>query len=168
MVEKENKKIKIRRICIMMLARRNNSMNWLNNWFDDDFFNTDWMPSFQVNTTEPAVNVKEDDKQYTMEVAVPGLKKEFVRVDVNNDGELSVAIENKMEHKEEEPKDEKKEHYLRREFSYSNYQQNYVLPDDVDREKITAKVHDGILEIALPKVITDKDAEKNVRRINVA
>lgn len=62
MVENENKKIKIRRICIMMLARRNNSMNWLNNWFDDDFFNTDWMPSFQVNTTEPAVNVKEDDK----------------------------------------------------------------------------------------------------------
>lgn len=85
----------------MMLVRRNNSMNWLNNWFDDDFFNTDWMPSFQVNTTEPAVNVKEDDKQYTMEVAVPGLKKEFVRVDVNNDGELSVAIENKMEHKED-------------------------------------------------------------------
>lgn len=114
------------------------------------------------------MNVKEDDKQYTMEVAVPGLKKEFVRVDVNNDGELSVAIENKMEHKEEEPKDEKKEHYLRREFSYSNYQQNYVLPDDVDREKITAKVHDGILEITLPKIITDKDVEKNIRRINVA
>ena len=152
----------------MMLARRNNAMNWLNNWFDDDFFNTDWMPTFQVNTTAPAVNVKEDDKQYTMEIAVPGLKKEFVRVDVNNDGELCVAIENKMEHKEEEPKDEKKEHYLRREFSYTNYEQNYVLPEDVDREKIYAKVHDGILEIALPKVITDKDAEKNVRRINVA
>ena len=152
----------------MMLARRNNAMNWLNNWFDDDFFNTDWMPTFQVNTTAPAVNVKEDDKQYTMEIAVPGLKKEFVRVDVNNDGELCVAIENKMEHKEEEPKDEKKEHYLRREFSYTNYEQNYVLPEDVDREKISAKVHDGILETALPKVITDKDAEKNVRRINVA
>ena len=152
----------------MMLARRNNAMNWLNNWFDDDFFNTDWMPTFQVNTTAPAVNVKEDDKQYTMEIAVPGLKKEFVRVDVNNDGELCVAIENKMEHKEEEPKDEKKEHYLRREFSYTNYEQNYVLPEDVDREKISAKVHDGILEIAFPKVITDKDAEKNVRRINVA
>ena len=104
----------------MMLARRNNEMNWLNNWFDDDFFNTDWMPSFQVNTTAPAVNVKEDDKQYTMEIAVPGLKKEFVRVDVNDDGELSVAIENKMEHKEEKPENEKKEHYQRREYTNTN------------------------------------------------
>lgn len=52
------------------------------------------------------------------------------------------------------------EHYLRREFSYSNYQQTYVLPDDVNRDGITAKVDNGILEITLPKVITDKDAEK--------
>lgn len=152
----------------MLLARRNNAMNWLNNWFDDDFFNTDWMPSFNINTTAPAVNVKETDKDYTMEIAVPGLKKEFVRVEVNKDGELSVAIENKMEHKEEDGKDEKKEHYLRREFSYSNYQQNYVLPDDVDRDKISAKVDNGILEITLPKIITDKDAEKDVKRIEVA
>lgn len=152
----------------MLLARRNNAMNWLNNWFDDDFFNTDWMPSFNINTTAPAVNVKETDKDYTMEIAVPGLKKEFVRVEVNKNGELSVAIENKMEHKEEDGKDEKKEHYLRREFSYSNYQQNYVMPDDVDRDKISAKVENGILEISLPKIITDKDAEKDVKRIEVA
>ena len=103
-----------------------------------------------------------------MEIAVPGLKKEYVRVEVNKDGELCVAIENKMEHKDEENKEEKKEHYLRREFSYSNYQQTYVLPEDVDRDNISAKVNNGILEITLPKVITDKDAEKDVKRIEIA
>lgn len=143
-------------------------MNWLNNWFNDDFFNDSWMPSFQASTTAPAVNVKESDKAYTMEIAVPGLKKEYVRVEVNKDGELCVAIENKMEHKDEEHKEEKKEHYLRREFSYSNYQQTYVLPEDVDRDNISAKVNNGILEITLPKVITDKDAEKDVKRIEIA
>lgn len=88
----------------MLLARRNNAMNWLNNFFDDDFFNDSLIPSFQVSTTAPAVNVKESDKDYTMEIAVPGLKKEYVRVEVNKDGELGVAIENKMEHKEEKGK----------------------------------------------------------------
>ena len=73
-----------------------------------------------------------------------------------------------MEHKEEKGKDDKKEHYLRREFSYSNYQQTYVLPDDVNRDGITAKVDNGILEITLPKVITDKDAEKEIKHIAVA
>ena len=152
----------------MLLARRNNAMNWLNNFFDDDFFNDSLIPSFQVSTTAPAVNVKESDKDYTMEIAVPGLKKEYVRVEVNKDGELGVAIENKMEHKEEKGKDDKKEHYLRREFSYSNYQHTYVLPDDVNREGIKAKVDNGILEITLPKVITDKDAEKEIKHIAVA
>ena len=152
----------------MLLARRNNAMNWLNNFFDDDFFNDSLVPSFQVSTTAPAVNVKESSKDYTMEIAVPGLKKEYVRVEVNKDGELGVAIENNMEHKEEKGKDDKKEHYLRREFSYSNYQQTYVLPDDVNRDGITAKVDNGILEITLPKVITDKDAEKEIKHIAVA
>ena len=130
----------------MLLARRNNSSNWLTNFFDDNFFDTDLMTRF--NGTAPAVNVKETDKEYTMEIASPGLKKEFVRVDLDDEGNLNVALENKMEHKEEK----KKEHYLRREFAYSNYQQSYVLPEDVDREKISAKVNDGVLTIELPKL----------------
>ena len=64
----------------------------------------------------PAVNVKEDAKAYTMELAVPGIKKEFCRVNINADGNLEVAIENKLEHKEEN----KKEHFLRREFSWND------------------------------------------------
>ena len=145
----------------MLLARRNNSSNWLTNFFDDNFFDTDLMTRF--NGTAPAVNVKETDKEYTTEIASPGLKKEFVRVDLDDEGNLNVALENKMEHKEEK----KKEHYLRREFAYSNYQQSYVLPEDVDREKISAKVNDGVLTIELPKLSPKKEAEK-LHRIEVS
>ena len=145
----------------MLLARRNNSSNWLTNFFDDNFFDTDLMTRF--NGTAPAVNVKETDKEYTMEIASPGLKKEFVRVDLDDEGNLNVALENQMEHKEEK----KKEHYLRREFAYSNYQQSYVLPEDVDREKISAKVNDGVLTIELPKLSPKKEAEK-LHRIEVS
>ena len=130
-----------------------------NSWFPtmfDDFFNNDWMP--KMKATAPAVNVKEDANAYTMELAVPGIKKEFCRVNINADGNLEVAIENKLEHKEEN----KKEHFLRREFSYSNYQQTYVLPDDIVKDHIAAKVDNGVLTITMPKV--SKDEVKQIQR----
>jgi HSP20 family protein len=151
----------------MLLARRNNNQNWLNNWFDDDFFDTALMP--RMNATAPAVNVKETAEDYTMEVAVPGLKKEWVRVNIDNEGNLKLAIENKFEHKEEnkdgKKSDEKHVHYLRREFSYSNYEQTYVLPDDVDRNKISAKVADGVLTVVIPKEV--KEEQKTLKNIEV-
>ena len=134
-----------------------------NNWFPtvfDDFFNNDWMP--KMKATAPAVNVKEDAKAYTMELAVPGIKKEFCRVNINADGNLEVAIENKLEHKEEN----KKEHFLRREFSYSNYQQTYVLPDDIEKDHIAAKVDNGVLTITLPK-FTKEEVKQIQRQINI-
>ncbi len=134
-----------------------------NSWFPtvfDDFFNNDVVVN--NNQTAPAVNVKESENAYTMEVAAPGIKKEFCRIHINNDGTLGIAIENKMEHKEED----KKQHYLRREFSYSNYQQNYTLPDDVDREHISAKVENGVLTIELPKF--KKEETKVSRQIEIS
>ena len=71
---------------------------------------------------------------------------------------LCIAIENKMEHKDEN----KKEHYLRREFSYSKYQQTYALPDDVVKEHIAAKVDNGVLTITMPKLT--KAEEKQIQR----
>lgn len=136
-----------------------NSNNWLSNAFDD-FFNTDWMP--RMNSTAPAVNVKENKDEYEMQLAAPGLKKEYCRISIDDEGNLNVKIENKFEKKEEDKKDEKKEHYLRREFSYSNYEQSYTLPEDVDKEKISAKVKDGILNITLPKLA--KEEEKKAQR----
>lgn len=143
----------------MVLARRNNNSNWMTNLFDD-FFDTDWMP--RLNSTAPAVNVKESEKAYTMELATPGLKKEYCRINVDDDGNLHIQIENKFEHKEEEHKT----HYLRREFSYSNYEQSYVLPDNVERDKISAKVENGVLTIVMPKE-TKEEEKKNQRQIEV-
>ena len=130
-----------------------------NGWFPtmfDDFFNTDFMP--RANNTAPAVNVKETDKSYVMELAAPGIKKEYCRVAINDEGNLTIAIENKQEHKHEDSH----RHYLRREFSYSNYEQTYVLPDDVVRDKISAKVEDGILTITMPKTEPKKKVTKAI------
>ena len=134
-----------------------------NNWFPtmfDDFFNNDWMP--KMKATAPAVNVKEDAKAYVMELAVPGIKEEYCRDCINNDGNLEVTIENKMEHKDED----KKEHYLRREFSYSNYQQVYVLPEDVEKDHVTAAVENGVLAITMPKK-TKEEEKKALRQIEI-
>ena len=118
--------------------------SWMPTVFED-FLNNDWMP--RANSTAPAVNVKEDEKAYTMELAAPGIKKEYCRVAINDEGNLTIAIENKQEHKQED----KHHHYLRREFSYSNYEQSYTLPDDVVKDQISAKVEDGILTVTMPK-----------------
>ena len=133
--------------------------NWMPTLFED-FLNTDLMP--RTGSTAPAVNVKESEEAYTMELAAPGIKKEYCRVNINEDGNLAIAIENKCEHKNED----KKHHYLRREFSYSNYEQNYTLPDDVERDKISAKVEDGILTVTMPKMA--KEEKKVSKAIEVS
>ena len=147
----------------MLLARRNNNQNvsnWLNSWFNDNFFDTDLTP--HMNITAPAVNVKESDNAYTMEVAAPGLKKDMVKMNIDKDVYLNVSIE----HKEEQKDEKKKEHYLRRDFSYSNYSQSYVLPEDADQEKISAEVCDGVLKIEIPKVAKEEKKD-DVKHIEV-
>ena len=136
------------------------SKSWFPTMFDE-FFNNEWMPRLQ--STAPAVNVKETGSEYTMEFAVPGIKKEFCRVNLNDEGNLEVTIENKMEHKAED----KKEHYLRREFNYSNYQQTYVLPEDVEKEQIAAKVDNGVLTITMPKQQKNEHRQAQ-RKIEIA
>ena len=97
--------------------------------------------------TTPAINVKENEKQYDVEIAVPGMKKDDFDVNVTEDG----CLEIKMEHKEEKKDENKQEHYLRREFSYSSYHQALILPDDVEHDKIEAKVENGVLHVTLPR-----------------
>ena len=133
-----------------------------NSWFPtvfDEFLNSDLMNT--VSTTAPSVNVKETEKAYIVELAAPGVKKEHCRIHVDEDHNLCVAIENKIEHKEED----KHSHYLRREFSYTNYEQKYSLPDDVNEEEINAKVEDGILTIELPKL--QKVVGKTTKQIEI-
>lgn len=138
----------------------------LRNEFDDlmnddfrDMFNANWMPKMSV--TAPAINVKEIDKEYDVEVAAPGARKEDFYVNLDNDGNLVI----KMEHKDEKKDENKKEHYLRREFASCNYEQALTLPDDVNRDGINAKVENGVLHITLPRTAK---AEKETKRIEVA
>ena len=119
------------------LVRRN--QNWLPSIFND-FFDNDWME--KANATEPAINVVEHEKDYTVEVAAPGMTKEDFNIHIDDEGNLVIAME-----KKNEKKDEKKGRYLRREFSYTKFQQAMILPDDVDRNKISAKVENGVLEV---------------------
>lgn len=66
--------------------------------------------------------------------------------------------------KKNEVKDEKA-HYLRREFAYSKYEQTLILPDDVNKDEVGAKMNDGVLNITLPKL--NKSVQKVARQIEV-
>jgi HSP20 family protein len=114
------------------------------------------------NCTAPAINVKENDKEYVVELAAPGMKKEDFNVHINDDGNLVVKMESKQETKEED----KNTRYLRREFSYSKYEQTLILPDDVKKEDISAKVDNGVLTVELPKMVEEK--VKLSRQIEIA
>ena len=123
--------------------------NWIPTVFND-FFDTDFMP--RANCTAPAINVKETDKAYVVEMAAPGMKKEDFNVHINDEGNLIVKMEKKNENKEED----KSARYLRREFSYSKFEQTLLLPDDVKREDIKAHVENGVLTVELPKQVEEK------------
>ena len=109
-----------------------------NSWLPEvfnDFFDTDFMPK--------------------------AMRKEDFDININQNGDLTIKMESKREKKEED----KKAHYLRREFSYSKFEQTLILPEDVDKEKIAARVEDGVLNIDLPKVV--KEEVKVARQITV-
>ena len=147
---------------IMMPVRR--TQNWLPSIFND-FFDNDWM--VKANATAPAINVFETEKEYKVELAAPGMTKEDFNVHIDEENNLVISMEKKTENKEESNKDEKKEgRYLRREFSYSKFQQTMILPDDVDKEKISAQVENGVLNINLPK-FTEQAKEKTKKFIDV-
>lgn len=126
----------------MLPIRKNQS--WLPSIFND-FFDNDWME--RANATAPAVNVIEHENDYCVELAVPGMSKDDFQVHVDQNDNLVIT----MEKKEEKKNDKKEERYLRREFSYSKFQQTLVLPDDVEKEKISAHVEHGVLTVELPK-----------------
>ena len=133
--------------------------SWIPTVFNDLFY-SDLMP--KVNQTAPAINVKESDKAYTVELAAPGMKKEDFNVHINDEGNLVVKLESKQEHKEED----KNTRYLRREFSYSKFEQTLILPDDVKKDAISAKVDNGVLTVELPKIVEEK--VKVSRNIDIA
>ena len=113
-----------------------------------------------LDSSSIAESAEKIEKLYLQEIAKYGMTKEDFNVRIDEDNNLVISMEKKSESKEEQ-----KEHrYLRREFSYSKFQQTMILPDDVDKEKIAAGVEHGVLTIDLPKLSLEeiKKAERTI------
>ena len=145
----------------MLPTIRRQNQNWLPSIFND-FFNDEWFPMRAAMSAAPAINVKESDKAFEIEMAVPGMTKEDFKVHVNDKDQLVVSVEKKNEKKEEE----KSSKFLRREFNYTRFEQALLLPENVDREAITAKVCSGVLHVVLPK-LDDVPAKEPTRVIKI-
>jgi HSP20 family protein len=141
-----------------MLAKINRSYvpAYWDDFFNDSFFN-------QLNSTNskghsPAVNISEDDKGYSIEVAAPGIARKTFNLEIENDV-LTISTENK------ESKEESKQNFLRREFNYQTFKQSFQLPETVDQDQIKASHDAGILTLTLPK--KEEVVQKAPRQIEV-
>lgn len=128
---------------------------WVPSIFND-FFDTNWMG--RAKATAPAINVIEKKDEYKVQVAAPGMTKDDFHIHLDEAGDLVITMERccncdekEKAEKEAEYCDEKECKYLRREFSYAKFEQTLVLPDDVDKAAIKAKVKHGVLHIKLPR-----------------
>ena len=118
-------------------------------------------PSFiatnHMNKGIPAVNTKESDKSYEIELVAPGINKDEFNINID-EGVLSVSYESETSTEEE------KENYMTKEFGYSSFSRSFKLPDNVNGDKISAKYENGILKLELPKI---KEAKKSPKMITV-
>ena len=140
------------------------SQNWLPELFND-LFDLDYVaPQYRRASSTPAINVIERDNEYEVEIAAPGMTKDDFKVNLTPDNELVISLEKKTENKNcenqsgcEKKEDKKKGQYLRREFSYTSFRQSFTLPEDIEAEKIAAKMEHGVLKIELPKKEVKKE-----------
>jgi HSP20 family protein len=142
-----------------MLPTIRRTQNWLPGIFND-FFGNEWMEN--VNSSSPALNILENEKEFKVEVAAPGMTKEDFDVKIDDENNLVISVDKKTETEEHD----EETCYLRREFSYSHFQRRMILPDTVDRDKISAKADNGILTINIPK-LEEKNEPKVDRRIEI-
>ena len=141
----------------MSLVRRNHS---LFPSFLDDMAKPDWFGGLErLNDSVPAVNIKEQDKSFNVELAVPGMKKEDFKIELDKDV-LTVSAEVSNESKNEE-----EGVYSRREFKYASFKRVFTLPKAIDKEQIIASYTDGVLNLTLPKLETEIPAPKRLVEI---
>jgi len=137
------------------ITRRSYKPFYMSNLFDDDFF-----PVFSGRSnTMPSVNIRENEKNYSIELAVPGIDKDNLKIDINEDV-LTVSSEAKNE------SEESHEGYKRKEFSYASFCRSFYIPENVNKEKIEASYKDGILSVGLPKEAEEKN--KITRQIKIS
>ena len=109
-----------------------------NEWFDND--SGFWSRTARI----PSVNITENKDEYNVSLAVPGMKKDDFKIDVNGNM-LTISCE------KDETKEEKDKRYTRKEYSYSSFSRSFTLPEEVNTEKIDAKYEDGLLKLSLPR-----------------
>ncbi len=146
------------------VSRKNNVTRLPNfpTWFDNFFENsmgTDFLSNFNTGITLPAVNIKETNEEFVLELAIPGMKKSDFIIDVENKI-LSVASEVRIEN------EETKQNYTRREFGYSSFKRTFTLPDSVESDSVKGTYKDGILMITLPK--REEAKQKPPKRIEIS
>ena len=133
-------------------------------WDDDDFFNRgmiNWGTSNFSDTTLPAVNIKEKETSYEVEMAAPCMNKEDFKIELYNNV-LTISSEKSEDYQD----DNEKERYSRREFSYQSFQRSFTLPKEVvDEDKIEARYKDGVLQLTIPK--KEKAKQKQPRKIEI-
>lgn len=118
--------------------------------FDTEkFFDSDWLRSRVL----PAVNVKETDNAYAIEVSAPGRSKKDFRITAE-DGVLTISSETKEENEQNE------KNYSRKEFSYSSFSRSFTLPENVNEDDIKANYEDGILKLDVTKKVPGKSRTK--------
>ena len=141
-----------------MLARINRSYvpAYWDDFFNDRFFNQ--LNSRNSHVNSPAVNISEDDKGYTIEVAAPGIPRKEFNIEVENDV-LTISTEQK------ENKEENKQNFIRREFNYRSFKRSFELPETVDQSEIQASHDSGVLKLMLPK--KEEVVQKAPRQIEV-
>jgi HSP20 family protein len=137
------------------ISRKSFKPFYMSNLFDDDFF-----PVFQNRTSSmPAVNIREDDNKYSLELAVPGMDKKDLKININEDV-LTISSESKNE------TEENRDGYRRKEFSFTSFCRSFIIPDNVNKDKIEAGYKDGILNVSLPK--QDEEKSKISKQINIS
>jgi len=117
---------------------------WMTDFFDTGrFFDSDVM-KMMTNPGVPAVNIVENEKEFVVELAAPGLDKKDFNIAVEN-GVLTISAEKELE------KEEEKKNYTRKEYSFEQFARSFTLPENVSEEKIKAHYEDGILKLQLAK-----------------
>lgn len=124
------------------------------------FSDNDFFTNFFDSNNLPAVNIKENKKEFSIELSVPGFGKNDFNIEIEKNV-LTVSAK-KEENKEERDEDEK---LLHREFSSSSFSRSFVIPENIDTESIAAEQNNGILKISLPKV--DQSPEDRVKKIDI-
>jgi len=140
-------------------GNKSQSLSPLFNDVFESFFNTDSYVSDRLVTRVPAVNIAESENEYHIELAVPGLKKDDFKVNLEKNI-LSISAETKSEN-EESSQDKK---YNRREYSYNSFVRTFTLPDSADYSNISAEYIDGILKVSVAK---KEEAKIQSREISI-